>query len=306
MHLPDLIAALMTHMPSAMRWGGAVAKRLQQFNIAVSGKSSGSSQTDALTLADLSVQELLVAALRDSDPLFRQCRIEAEETTGDLACFDESSPYILSLDPIDGTKQYRDRSGNGWAVMLHLRTVDTVHYSLVYAPSFGPTGQWVQAVGNTVMCGPDDPRRPATEVLRSLPAVTGAAPGTTKKIYLIGFQKNDVSNSQRVTQAGLEGVAPDDMPGCIYDLMARGEFVGSLIHTPNVYDYPVSMQIARILGGDSVWVHNGQPVNFKEHWLDDRADMVRLPGIVATSPDRDVLRILCELAKDWNPVRYTD
>ena len=52
------------------------------FDIALSGKSSGSVNTDALTIADLTVQELLVAALRDSDSLFRRCRLEAEEATG--------------------------------------------------------------------------------------------------------------------------------------------------------------------------------------------------------------------------------
>ena len=27
-------------------------------------------------------------------------------------------------------------------------------------------------------------------------------------------------------------------------------------------------------------------------------------GIVACSPDRDVLKTLCDLARDWNPERY--
>ncbi len=61
MSLPEIISALQTALPPVMRWSGAVAKRLRTFNIAVSGKSSGNANTDALTLADLSVQELLVA-----------------------------------------------------------------------------------------------------------------------------------------------------------------------------------------------------------------------------------------------------
>lgn len=305
-HLPDLLAALSTKLPPVVRWCGAVAKRLRQHNIALSGKTSGSPTTDALTLADLTVQELLVAALRDLDPLFLQCRIEAEESTGDLERFATDSPYVLALDPIDGTKQYRDKTGNGYAVMVHLRTREEVLYSLVFTPEQGPYGQWVQACGQTVVCGPDDPSRPATDVLRNLPAMTRPVPGQAKSIYLIGFQQRDASNAQLVTEAGLRGVAPDDMPGSIYDLMARGEFAGSLIHSPNVYDFPVSSQIARIMGGDAVWVHNRQPVHFGETWLDDRADMLRLPGIVACSPDPAVLEILCKLAKDWNPIRYVD
>ena len=305
-HLPDVINALMTQLPPVMRWCGSVAKRMRQFNIALGGKSSGSALTDALTLADLTVQEIIVSALRDTDPIFRGCRIEAEEETGDLARFATDSPFTIAIDPIDGTKQYRDKTGNGYCCMLSLRTVDTLHYSLVYIPEAGPTGRWVQAVGNTVVCGPDDPSRPAVDVLRSLPASTPIENPRPNKIYLIGFQQADPERARLVTGTGLEGVAPDDMPGAIYDLIARGEFAGSLIHTPNVYDFPVSLQISRILGGDSVWVHNCQPVNFSELWVDERADMLRLPGIVATSPYPDVLEKLIPLAKDWSQKRYQE
>src|SRR4051812_6491353 len=121
MHLPDLTSALMTHIPPVLRWCGAVAMRLRQFNIALGGKSSGSALTDALTLADLTVQEIIVSALRDTDPIFRGCRIEAEEENGDLGRFATDSPFTIAIDPIDGTKQYRDKTGNGYCCMLSLR-----------------------------------------------------------------------------------------------------------------------------------------------------------------------------------------
>jgi len=306
MNLPDIVCALMTHMPDVLRCCGAVAKRLRHFNIALGGKSSGSALTDALTLADLTVQEIIVAALRDADPIFRSCRIEAEEETGDLFRFANDSPYTIAIDPIDGTKQYRDKTGNGYCCMLSLRTVDTLHYSLVFVPEADQYGRWVQAVGNTVVCGPDDPSRPAVDVLRHLPAVTRVEESRPDRVYLIGFQKEDSAKAAAVTELGLTGVAPDDMPGSIYDLIGQGAFAGSLIHTPNVYDFPVSLQMCRILGGDSIWVHNNEPVNFSELWMDERADMLRLPGIVATSPYPDVLHQLAKLAKDWNPIRYRD
>ena len=62
------------------------------------------------------------------------------ETTGDLARFPEHADLVISIDPIDGTKQYRDKTGNGYAVMLHLRSKDTVHYSLVFVPEKGEHG----------------------------------------------------------------------------------------------------------------------------------------------------------------------
>jgi 3'(2'), 5'-bisphosphate nucleotidase len=53
-------------------------------------------------------------------------------------------------------------------------------------------------------------------------------------------------------------------------------------------------------------VHNGRSVHFRETWLDERANMLRLPGIVACAVNRDVLQTLAKLARDWNPNRYTD
>jgi 3'(2'), 5'-bisphosphate nucleotidase len=306
MHVHQLIESLSAHLPSAMRWGGSVARRMRNFNIALEGKHSGSSNTDALTLADLTVQELLVGALRDGDPLFRRCRIEAEESTGDLARFAAEGAYTLALDPIDGTKQYRDKTGNGYSIILTLRTPETVVYSLVFIPESGPHGTWVEVKGNRIVCGADDPEQTAVQVLSHMQARPTIATAKSKKIYLIGFQQHDRAKAELVTQAGLVGVAADDCAGCLYELMATGEYAGSLIHSPNVYDYPASLQLARVCGGDSLWVHNRQPVNFHELWMDERANMLRLPGIVATSADPSVLDILCTVARDWNPVRYAE
>ncbi|MCA9052643.1 MAG: inositol monophosphatase [Planctomycetaceae bacterium] len=299
-----VVTALQRDLPAVMRWAGAIARQLRQHNIALEGKSSGSRETDALTLADLTVQELLVGALRDSDPVFRRCRIEAEESTGDLNAFTPDSPVTIALDPIDGTKQFRDHTGNGYAVMSHVRTAETVIGSLIFVPEMGPHGTWVQAFGDTVKSGPDDPQRPAGEVLAGLPNITRDTRRPSNRIYLIGFQQHDRARAAMVTALGLQGVPPDDMPGSVYPLLATGEFAGSLIHSPNIYDFPVSLHLARVFGGDAVWVHSGEPVHFRETWMDDRADMLRLPGIVACAIDDEVRLQLCELARDWNPVRY--
>jgi 3'(2'), 5'-bisphosphate nucleotidase len=298
----ELITALSREMPSVLRWAGAVANQLRRHDIAIGGKSSGFSNTDALTLADLSLQELLVAALRDSDPIFRRCRIEAEEATGDLTRFAKESDYVLALDPIDGTKQYRDRSGDGWSVMLHLRTATDVLYSLVSIPASGQQGRWVEARPDRIVVGDDDCSRPARDVLNTLSPVDRVSP--SKKIYMIGFVGREKPSVEAVTAAGLEGIDADDAPGCLYDLMATGSFGGSLIHSPNVYDFPVSVQIARQLGGESVWVRTGEPVHFRDLWLDERSSMWRLRGIVATAIDRQALKILCDVARNWSEDRY--
>jgi 3'(2'), 5'-bisphosphate nucleotidase len=304
MNAAEVAAALSRHMPGVLRWCGGLARSLRGHKIALSGKHSGSANTDALTLADLTVQELIVSALRDADPILRQCRIEAEETTGDLSRFAREGELVIAIDPIDGTKQYRDHTGNGYAVMLHLRNRETVLYSLVFVPERGPSGAWVEVHEGRIITGPDDCSRPARAVLDSLRPVAHKSHPEPEKIYLIGFQQHDPDRARNVTALGLEGHTSETMDGSIYELMARGEYVGSLIHSPNVYDFPVSLHIARSLGGDALWVHNRRPVHFGETWMDERATMLRLPGIVACSSSLATLERLCDLARDWNPNRY--
>ena len=302
----ELIEALSKKLPAIMRWAGSLAKELRKHNIAITGKTSGSALTDALTLADLTLQDLIVNAMRDLDPLFLQCKIEAEETTGDLARFATESDLTISLDPIDGTKQFRDHTGNGYCVMLHLRNPSDVLYSLVYLPEQAKQGGWVEVREGAIRSGKDDFSMTAREAITTLPVINAKTRPDSAKIYLIGFQDRDAECASMVTSIGLQGVAPDEMPDSIYPLLATGEFGGSLIHSPNIYDFPVSSQIARQLGGDAVWVHNAEPVHFKETWMDERADMLRLPGIVACSANPKTLAKLVELAKNWSKIRYAN
>jgi 3'(2'), 5'-bisphosphate nucleotidase len=96
------------------------------------------------------------------------------------------------------------------------------------------------------------------------------------------------------------------MPGSIFPLLATGDFAGMLVHSPNVYDFPIVLHLARLLGGDAVWVHNNTPVHFRDTWLDPRAGMIRLPGIVACAIDRSILHTLVNVARAWSPQRYED
>jgi len=299
-----IVSELARVLPPVMRWSGAVAKRLRQFDIAVEGKSSGNSNTDALTLADLSVQELIIAALRDADPILRQCRIEGEESTGDMSLFADDAELAISIDPIDGTKQFRDRTGNGYSVIVHLHDAETPYYSLVYAPEMGPTGTWTEVTESMIACGPDDTTTPARAVLDGLPDLSKDRSQLGNGIYLIGFQEKDAQRAREVDALGLQGRTSDEMPGSIYPFMATGEYAGSLIHTPNIYDFPVSMHIARLLGGDAVRADTRESLRYADLWMDDRANMLRFSGVIACSEDRRIIDQLCDLAADWSLVRY--
>ncbi|MBS0206805.1 MAG: inositol monophosphatase [Planctomycetes bacterium] len=301
-----VITALSVQMPNVLRWAGGIARLLRLYNIRLEGKQSGSAGTDALTLADLSLQELIVSALRDTDPIFRYCRIDAEESVGDLTLFPSDAPLTIGIDPIDGTRIYRDHDGDGYGVMLHLRSKSSVLYSLVFVPELGPHGAWLEATGDRLVCGPDDPSRSALDVLRSLPALDLGSPPTTKKIYVNGFQHRTTEAARRVSQTGLTGVLLSDLPGRPYEQLARGVVQGALLHSPNVYDFPVIAHVARLYGGDAVFVDSGEPVEFDNVWLDPKARMLRLPGIVACSTNHDDLQTLCNLARNWHPDRYQD
>jgi 3'(2'), 5'-bisphosphate nucleotidase len=300
----DPIPVLSRELPAVLRWGGAVARQLRRHDVAIAGKRSGSPTTDALTLADLSVQELLIAALRDMGPVVRACRIEAEETSGDLGRFARESPWVLGIDPIDGTRAYRDRTGDGYAVMLHARTVETVHYSLLYLPEEGPQGSWLEARSDGVAVGPDDVTRTAREALDALPRLGAGRRPRGRRIVVDGFRSLNEERVRAVRAAGLDAVLESDLHESIHTRFALGALGGALFHSPNVYDFPVWIHLARLFGGDAVWVHDRRPVDFRTSWLDERASMLRLPGIVACAVDRDVLGTLSDLARDWNPSRY--
>jgi 3'(2'), 5'-bisphosphate nucleotidase len=307
--MPDpVITSLSLHMPAVLRWAGAIARRLRGYDIGLPGKHSGAAATDALTIADLSLQELIVAALRDCDPVFRQCRIDAEETTGDLARFPADADLTIGIDPIDGTQRYRDRTGSAYSVMLHLRSKSAVLYSLVHQPEYGEHGSWIEARGGRILAGPDDPSRPAADVVRSLPRAraakeAGKAPAVPK-VFIAGFQEAKADVARRVAQLGIDAEDSSSGTQTGYQRIAAGEICGALFHSPNVYDFPVMMHLFRILGGDAVRVGDGKPADFREVWRDERANLQRLPGIIAASTDAGVLRRLVELARHWNPARY--
>jgi 3'(2'), 5'-bisphosphate nucleotidase len=299
-----LISLLSAHLPSVFRWAGALARQLRHHDIALGGKNSGFANTDALTLADLSVQELLVAALRDMGPTVRQCRIEAEEASGDLGRFAVQSEWVLGIDPIDGTREYRDRTGNSYAIMLHVRTPETIHYSLVYLPEEGTEGTWLEARDDRIVLGLDDYTRGARAVLDALPPVAVHERQESRRILVSGFLGRDEERARAVNAAGLEGVLDVDTRESLFPLMARGDLGGALFHTPNVYDFPVCVHVARLLGGDAVWVHDGRSVDFRGLWRDGRANMLRLPGIVACGRDRRVIATLVDVARHWSAERY--
>jgi 3'(2'), 5'-bisphosphate nucleotidase len=211
---------------------------------------------------------------------------------------------VLAIDPIDGTREYRDRTGHRYAVMLHLRTQEAIHYSLVFLPEEGAGGTWLEVRDDRIVLGPDDctvAARPALDALQPIPLNRHPE---SRRILVSGFLGRETERARAVSAAGLEGVLGGDTPGSLFPLMASGYLGGALYHTPNVYDFPVCMHIARVFGGDAVWVHDGKRVDFRRMWRDERANMFRLPGIVACASDPTLIPTLIDVARQWSAERY--
>lgn len=296
--------ALSVHLPNVLRWGGSLARLLRRHSIGLNGKGTGSATTDALTLADLSVQELILGALRDCDPVFRHCRIDAEESTVTLNAFPAEAPLTIGIDPIDGTRKYRDHDGDGYAILVHLRTRDRVLYSLVLIPESGPSGTWIEASDRGIVMGSDDLARSAGDVVRSLPRLVSVAAGSATAVYVNGFQQRSRAVTEVLAARGVKGLVSEQIPGCPMELVCQGELGGALVHSPNVYDFPILLHLIRSLGGDARFVASGSPVDFEDIWIDDRAKMRRLSGVIAAAIDPGLLDTLCTTARDWTFDRY--
>ena len=168
----------------------------------------------------------------------------------------------------------------------------------------GPEGTWLEARADRIVLGSDDVTRGAREVLDALPPIRAHAPEGSPRILVSGFQGHNDRLAREVSGAGLAGVVGADIRGSLYPLMARGDVGGTVVHTPNVYDFPVCLHLARLFGGDAVWVRDGRSVDFRRAWRDERANMLRLPGIVACARDPRVLATLVNVARHWNAERH--
>ena len=141
--------------------------------------------------------------------------------------------------------------------MLHLRSPDSIAYSLVYLPEEGVDGTWVEASPQGIVVGPDDHARPRARRARRAAAGGAGPPAGQPRILVSGFRNGVVERAREITATGMEGVLGGETGGSLFPLLARGDLGGAVYHTPNVYDFPVCVHLARRLGGDAVWAHDG-------------------------------------------------
>jgi len=297
MNPEPLITTLAARMPDLFRWCGAVARQLRRHDVAVADKGTDYAAADALTLADLSIQEILVDALRDFGPDFHACRLEVEEETGDMAAFAEESPLTIAIDPIDGTLHFRDHTSDGYGVLISLRQQDRSHYSLGFFPEQGTCGQWVQVHGDRITFADDDTTMPARQLLNTTPAVDVTSLDRSKTIWLTGYRTDRATVAHHLEKQGFTAFMSDTHGRHVCTELARGRVDGLLMNHPGVYDAPMWMHVLSAMGGVSCWAHNGEPVDFRTSWYDETCKGFRLDGVIACARDRDQLAQLVEVGK---------
>lgn len=122
----------------AAAWqAGAVAQHLQGHVRNVGKQSSGTPESDALSVADLATQDVLLLRLAES---FAGIAVDAEEDTKIVQRFVPAAPHrpLIVLDPIDGSLNYLDNSPD-YAVMGALIEHDRYLASVVHFPALDAT-----------------------------------------------------------------------------------------------------------------------------------------------------------------------
>jgi hypothetical protein len=110
---------------------GELAVELRESMIASQKQDTGFAEADIVTSADLAVQEYVLKRLADS-PLVT-CELIAEEDTPSVNLFANHSNYVLSIDPIDGTKIFAD--GNKmFSIVITITDKKEPIYTFCYYP----------------------------------------------------------------------------------------------------------------------------------------------------------------------------
>lgn len=87
-----------------------LATKLKNKAIKESKSQTGNSEVDIVTSADLEVQEFILKKLVASN--LSKYELVAEENTPTSKLFTKKSEYIITIDPIDGTKSYAEGKKN--------------------------------------------------------------------------------------------------------------------------------------------------------------------------------------------------
>jgi len=111
---------------------GKLACQLREKATSNQKYNTGFSEVDIVTSADLEVQEFILPRLLKSD--LKNCELIGEEDTPSAKKFAKKSKYVLTLDPIDGTKLYAEGK-KMYSVVVTIHDKTKPIYTFCYYPA---------------------------------------------------------------------------------------------------------------------------------------------------------------------------
>ncbi|MBI4023107.1 hypothetical protein HY375_03010 [Candidatus Berkelbacteria bacterium] len=221
-----------------------------QPTVALKQKSTtGSAGIDALTEADLAVQELVLGTLAET-PL-STCQLFAEEATPSVDRFADRSPFALTLDPIDGTLMYAHGSPY-FRFILGFRTVDELRYTFVYYPaqeiSIRITNQGIEQSGRFDL--PALPNHARTVVYSAEPRSASRSTAIRATLRDLGYTLTDTGHVRK----GFGSIT----------LFLAGVVGGYYNGYPNVHDSFVAAHYAQARGWPVHYEHPDKGLSLNE------------------------------------------
>ncbi len=221
---------IITNLLPQLRVAAGYANHIQKKISTLPDKKAGNNfLAAALTDADLSIQTLVEVALLGTYPhiLFHGEEYEQSRNTKYFrgTNFDESGDYLITLDPIDGTKYYLDGHDN-YQIILSILNPDD--FEAVIAISPAQNCYYYALKGEGAYKGSLDVNLDACiplQLTNPKPAIfLGWAMGKYQAALIDKYQVIDLENdySPEIKVPNVNGILTEEMAGAI---IRRGQFI---------------------------------------------------------------------------------
>jgi fructose-1,6-bisphosphatase/inositol monophosphatase family enzyme len=233
---------------------GCIARRFQGETRTMQKTGKETPEGAALTLADLTAQDVILIALKKE---FSQCSLDAEEDTLTRTHFasEGTNTPLMVIDPIDGTLNYSQGSED-YAVMGGWVEKNIFTQALVHYPAFGETfrawkgaGAWHVKEGGKKVC-PLKPDPDNKEILLTPRAPESLSDALKSEGFKVTISRCSAS----------DGVSP-----------ARGKVAASISFGPLTRTRACALLIAKeagatVITGKEPWTGEDPEKRAKELW----------------------------------------
>jgi fructose-1,6-bisphosphatase/inositol monophosphatase family enzyme len=228
------VAEKMIHILESLELGfkkaGELALSMQNHVKNYNKLDTGNDLVDIVTEADLAIQEVLLTEISKTD--LRGCRLLGEENTPQITKFNEKGKLYLSIDPIDGTKNYAENSPY-WSLIIMLHNGEDIIYLFNYFPAFN----YLQKISNKKFVTQGNlPDLPSLEETKNLINYWSGSPEQTLPQDTIEnlTKKGFIFKNMREMSFSDSAI-----------LFAENRIAGAYAENPNAYDGIVNLAIAK-------------------------------------------------------------